>query len=196
MRNPALMPWRSAAALSLAALGRAADARQLCAEELRLARSWARADLGSALRRSGPDPGQEPLRQALDLAHANGGLALAERARSELIIAGGRPRRQAIRGRDALTQASCGSRRWPQKARLTANRPGPLRYQRTVEAHLTSEFVADAVAVPDQAAYRLPRWVITSRRRTIRPMLSCTGSSPGRAAAASRRTPQPFDRSR
>jgi hypothetical protein len=38
MRNPALMNWRSAAALSLAALGRRADARGLCAEELRLAR--------------------------------------------------------------------------------------------------------------------------------------------------------------
>jgi hypothetical protein len=59
MRNPALMPWRSAAALSLAALGRAADARQLCAEELRLARSWGpgRSRLRAAPLR-GPDPGQ------------------------------------------------------------------------------------------------------------------------------------------
>jgi len=54
MRNPALMNWRSAAALFLAALGRGTDARQLCAEELRLALGWGpgRA-LGIALRAAG-----------------------------------------------------------------------------------------------------------------------------------------------
>ena len=186
MRNPALMSWRSAAALSLAALGQRTDARELCAEELRLARHWgpgralgialraagitaggqrgiemlseaadvlgrsparleharALADLGSALRRSGArTEAREPLRQALDLAHANGGLALAERARSELIIAGGRPRRHAIRGRDALTPSELRVAQMAAEGRTNRQIAQALFVtQRTVETHLTSAY--------------------------------------------------------
>ena len=186
MRNPALMNWRSAAALSLAALGQPADARLLCAEELRLARRWgpgralgialraagitaggrrgiellseatdvlsrsparleharALADLGSALRRSGArTQAREPLRQALDLAHASGGLALAERARSELIIAGGRPRRQAIRGRDALTPSELRVAQMAAEGQTNRQIAQALFVtQRTVETHLTSAY--------------------------------------------------------
>ena len=43
------------------------------------------------------------LTEGLDLATACGAAAVAERAREELLIAGGRPRRDRITGRDALT---------------------------------------------------------------------------------------------
>jgi len=49
--NPAMLPWRSAAALSLAQLGRHTDARVLAADEVRRARSFgASRALGIALR--------------------------------------------------------------------------------------------------------------------------------------------------
>ena len=184
--NPAILPWRSAAALSLAALGDRQAAGRLCAEEIALARGWgagralgialhagglvargadgaelvteavsvlrpapaplelARAliDLGAAQRRAGARTrARELLREGLDLAHALGGLALRDRARRELIIAGGRPRRDATRGRDALTPGEL------QVAQLAAagltNRQIAQRLfvtQRTVENHLTSSY--------------------------------------------------------
>jgi hypothetical protein len=159
----------------------------------------ARADLGSALRRSGArTQAREPLRQALDLAHANGGLALAERARSELIIAGGRPRRQAIRGRDALTPSELRVAQMAAEGQTNRQIAQALFVtQRTVEAHLTSEFVADAVAVPDQAAYRLPA-VGDHLEAQDDPADVIHAPDLRRAVPlpASRRTPQPFDRSR
>lgn len=184
--NPVMFPWRSDAALSLSALGDHERARQLCAEELSLARSWgtsravgvalrtaalvggadrrieqlteavdllrgsparlelARAlvDLGGACRRGGLiREARLHLRAGLDLAHELGGLALADQARDELITAGGRPRRDAIRGRDALTNSEL------RVAQLAAS--GQTNRQiaqalfvtrRTVETHLTSSY--------------------------------------------------------
>ena len=53
-------------------------------------------DLGAAHRRAGSRArARDFLREGLDLAHALGGLALADRARRELVVAGGRPRRDA-----------------------------------------------------------------------------------------------------
>ena len=46
---------------------------------------------------------REPLRRALDIAHRCGGAALAARARASLVGAGGRPRRAALTGPEALT---------------------------------------------------------------------------------------------
>ena len=183
--NPAILPWRSAAASSLRALGDRAKASRLCAEEIELARRWgagralgialdaagavagsdgidlfaeavvvlrpspaplelARAliDLSAAHRRAGSRAkAREILREGLDLAHRQGGLALADRARQELIIAGGRPRRDAIRGRDALTPSEL------RVAQLAAvgqtNRQiaqALFVTQRTVEIHLTSSY--------------------------------------------------------
>jgi len=184
--NPAILPWRSDAALSLAALGDKQAASRLCAEEIALARGWgagralgialragglvargaggagllteavavlrpapaplelARAliDLGAAQRRAGARTrARELLREGLDRAHARGGLALCDRARRELVIAGGRPRRDATRGRDALTPGEL------QVAQLAAagltNRQIAQRLfvtQRTVENHLTSSY--------------------------------------------------------
>jgi DNA-binding CsgD family transcriptional regulator len=186
VRNPALMPWRSAAAVSLSALGDRQAASRLAAEEIELARRWgsdralgialqaaglvergedgirllteamtvlrrsparlelARAliDLGAAHRRAGSRArARELLREGLDLAHALGGLALAARARQELVTAGGRPRRDAMRGRDALTpgelrvaQLAAGGQTNRQIAQAL------FVTQRTVENHLTSTY--------------------------------------------------------
>jgi DNA-binding CsgD family transcriptional regulator len=61
-------------------------------------------DLGVALRVAGtPRDAREPLRRALDLANQSGGRALAESALAELRVAGARPRRREVSGRDALT---------------------------------------------------------------------------------------------
>jgi DNA-binding CsgD family transcriptional regulator len=184
--NPAILPWRSAAALSLHALGDKRAAARLCAEEIRLARRWragralgialhaagvaaggargiglltdavaalrpapaplelARAltGLGAAQRRAGArTTARQTLREGLDLAHAMGGLALAGRARRELVIAGGRPRRDAARGRDALTP---GELRVAQLAAAghTNRQIAQALFvtQRTVENHLTATY--------------------------------------------------------
>jgi DNA-binding CsgD family transcriptional regulator len=50
-KNPAMLPWRSAAALSLAQLGRFVEARELAADEVRRAESFgAPSAIGNALR--------------------------------------------------------------------------------------------------------------------------------------------------
>jgi len=99
-------------------------------------------DLGAAHRRAGSRArARELLREGLDLAHALGGLALAARARQELVTAGGRPRRDAMRGRDALTpgelrvaQLAAGGQTNRQIAQAL------FVTQRTVENHLTSTY--------------------------------------------------------
>ena len=70
--NPAVLPWRSAAALSLAELGRHAEARELAGDEVRRAQAFgAPSALGIALRAQalvGPVRGRaELLRQAQDV---------------------------------------------------------------------------------------------------------------------------------
>jgi DNA-binding CsgD family transcriptional regulator len=60
--------------------------------------------LGSTLRRQRrPSDAREPLRRALELADRCAALPLAEQARAELNAAGGRPRRTALSGVEALT---------------------------------------------------------------------------------------------
>jgi DNA-binding CsgD family transcriptional regulator len=59
---------------------------------------------GAALRRAGHRRhAREPLRRGLDLATSCGALVLGKRAREELIATGARPRRERLRGADALT---------------------------------------------------------------------------------------------
>jgi DNA-binding CsgD family transcriptional regulator len=80
---------------SLAALQRSADRY----EHARLLASH-----GGALRRANRRAAaRERLRPALDLAHACGATTLAGEIRVELVAAGGRPRRDASSGADALT---------------------------------------------------------------------------------------------
>lgn len=80
---------------ALAALQRGADRH----EHARLLASH-----GAALRRANRRAAaREKLRHALDLAHACGATPLADEIRVELVAAGGRPRRDASSGADALT---------------------------------------------------------------------------------------------
>jgi DNA-binding CsgD family transcriptional regulator len=122
-------------------------------------------DLGAAHRRAGArGQARELLRESLDLAHALGGLALADRARRELVTAGCRPRRDAMRGRDALTpselrvaQLAAGGQTNRQIAQAL------FVTQRTVENHLTSTYgklgissrpeLAAALALPAGSGY-------------------------------------------
>jgi class 3 adenylate cyclase len=61
-------------------------------------------DIGTSLRHQHqPAAAREPLRRALDLARKCGARPIAERAEHELRASGGRPRRDRITGRDALT---------------------------------------------------------------------------------------------
>ena len=205
--NPAVMAWRSSAALAHLALGSRDEARKLADEELELARSFGAAravgialrclglargpragielieesvevlegsgarleharslcELGAALRRAGRGrAGQEPLKEALDLAAMCGAEALVARAREELRAAGARPRRDRLRGRDALTASEL------RVAKLAAS--GATNREiaqalfltlRTVETHLTHAYrkldigsraqIADALEAKRQA---------------------------------------------
>ncbi len=186
LANPAMTPWRSSAAVSLATIGERDEAIRLATEELELAQRWGAAratgvalraagiahgdeeglkllanavrnledaqapvdharalvDLGAALRRHGArSRARDHLRSGLDLAHRHGALALAEQAREELIIAGARPRRDALRGRDALTSSELRVARLAAEGN-TNNEIAQLLFitPRTVEAHLTSSY--------------------------------------------------------
>jgi DNA-binding CsgD family transcriptional regulator/tetratricopeptide (TPR) repeat protein len=69
---------------------------------LELART--QVELGAALRRAGARAeARAPLRAGMDGAHACGAHLLAERARTELLATGARPRRLAATGADSLT---------------------------------------------------------------------------------------------
>ena len=64
---------------------------------LRIETIRALVDLGGALRRSNQrSAAREPLQRAADLAHRGGARALSERARTELIATGARPRRELL----------------------------------------------------------------------------------------------------
>lgn len=72
---------------------------------------------------------------------ARWGLAVAERARRELVVAGGRPRRDAIRGRDALTPGELRAAQLAAAGQTNRQIAQALFVtQRTVENHLTSTY--------------------------------------------------------
>jgi DNA-binding CsgD family transcriptional regulator len=99
-------------------------------------------DLGSSLRRAGlRTEAREHLRKALHLAHQLGGMHLADRARNELTIAGARPRRDALRGRDALTPSELRVAQLAGDGHTNREIAEHLFITlRTVEAHLTSTY--------------------------------------------------------
>ena len=184
--NPAMVPWRSNAALSLIRLGQHERAVALADAGVELARRWGAAsaigeamraagivhadsdrlgllraavstleaspaklqhakavvDLGVALRRAGKRiEARHHLSDGLDLAHRLGGLAVAERARQELVVAGGRPRRAAVRGRDALTPSELRVTQLASEGRTNRQIAEALFLTlRTVETHLTSSY--------------------------------------------------------
>jgi DNA-binding CsgD family transcriptional regulator len=78
--------------------------RELDRSPALLERARAQLELGAALRRAGRRAeSRPPLRAALDLADRCGALVIAQRAREELLAAGGRPRRSRVGGVEALT---------------------------------------------------------------------------------------------
>jgi DNA-binding CsgD family transcriptional regulator len=108
----------------------------------RLELTHAVVELGEVLRRAGKRRvAIDQLRRGLDLAHRCGATALAARARSGLVTAGARPRRELIRGVDALTTSE---RRVAElAARGMTNRDiaqALFVTARTVEGHLTHAY--------------------------------------------------------
>jgi DNA-binding CsgD family transcriptional regulator len=106
--DPALgVALRERAALETGTRGRALLHESVAVLERSPARlEYARTltELGAAERRASKRrAAREPLRRALDIAHARGADALATRAREELIATGARPRRPAFSGPDSLT---------------------------------------------------------------------------------------------
>ena len=129
---------RGAAALDLLA----AASEELERSPALLERTKAHLEFGAALRRAGQRAdSREPLRKALDLADRCGAVPVANRAREELIAAGGRPRRTRIGGVEALTaselrvarRAACGrtNRQIAQELFVT---------MKAVEKHLASAY--------------------------------------------------------
>ena len=127
-------------------------------------------DLGAAHRRAGARGiARDLLRESLDLAHGLGGHALAGRARDELVAAGGRPRRDAIRGRDSLTPSELRVAELAAAGRTNRQIAQALFVtQRTVENHLTSTYAKLGI--------------------TARPELGSALSGPPPAASGARRT--------
>jgi DNA-binding CsgD family transcriptional regulator len=201
--NPAVIPWRSAAALVYTALERRDEARHLAAEEVSFAREFAAGralgialraaglvaggetgidllreavemlerspaqlelaraltDLGAALRRQGQRAApREPLRRGLELAHRSGAAPLAERARTELLATGARPRRLVLSGLDSLTASE---RRVAQlAAEGNTNREiaqALFVTQRTIETHLSHVYRKLAITTRSDLAHALAR---------------------------------------
>jgi len=86
----------------LGLLSEAVAALERSPAQLELARALI--DLGAAQHAAGQRTlARETLRTGLDIAHHSGAAALAAAARAQLVAAGARPRRPAVRGADALT---------------------------------------------------------------------------------------------
>jgi DNA-binding CsgD family transcriptional regulator len=183
---PALIPWRSTAAMALAAQERLEEARELATEEVELARrlgapraigvalqamslaetgerrlraaqesvtvlaasparlehARAMCGLGIALRQARRRvEARGPLREALDLALRCGGARIASQAREELVLAGARPRRDRISGRDALTAAELRVAHLASLGKTNREIAEQLFLTvRTVETHLTRTY--------------------------------------------------------
>ena len=196
--TPAIVPWRSDAAVALAATGEHRRARALADEELSLARRLgAPRPLGLALRASGliaavrdrvplllaaaeqlhvarcpterarvltelgmaelrcgrRDAGREHLREALDLADRTGARALADRAHQELLVAGARPRRRRLSGREALTAAELRVARLAAHGRSNREIAGELFLApKTVETHLRHAYAKLSITSRRQLA--------------------------------------------
>ena len=91
-----------------------------------LERAHAQADLGAALLESGHRmAAREPLKAALDAAHACGASALTKRVSALVTATGARPRRPALSGRDALT---------PRELRLAEMAAGGMTNREIAEA--------------------------------------------------------------
>jgi DNA-binding CsgD family transcriptional regulator len=107
---------------------------------LELARSLL--DLGAHLRREGQRArSREPLRRALEIAHACAAEPLADRARQELLAAGARPRRPWLSGLESLTPSELRIARLAAQGRSNNEVAQTLFITtRTVKGHLSSVY--------------------------------------------------------
>ena len=134
-------------------LGRVERAAEMLASTpRRLDHAHAVVELGAALRRANRrSDAREPLRRGMDLAHRCGAVALAERAREELVACGARPRRLVLVGVDSLTASE---RRVAQMAADGMSNPEIAQAlyvtRKTVEAHLRQVFRKLDIASRDQ----------------------------------------------
>ena len=96
----------------------------------------------AAIRRDGGAvQARDPLRQGLELAHRAGAAPLAQRARDELVAAGGRPRKPVFSGIEALTASEIRVARLVAQGRTNRDTAELLFVtQRTVETHLGHVF--------------------------------------------------------
>jgi DNA-binding CsgD family transcriptional regulator/tetratricopeptide (TPR) repeat protein len=219
VRNPALLAWRSPAALALLQLGRSDEARRYADEELARSRQWgaprafgksliaaglahgdadglallhdavavlegsearlehARAlvELGSALRRGNRrSDARAPLRQGLEIATVCGAGPLAQRAETELIATGARPRRTALSGVESLTPSEHRVAEMATGGRTNREIAQALFVTtKTVEVHLSSAYrklgirsrsqLAGALGAP--SGFSLPQEGHVSTRR-------------------------------
>jgi hypothetical protein len=142
----------------LALLNEAVETLERSQSPLELARALL--GHGSALRRAGRRVhARTQLERALDLAHRCGARRIASQARSELIAAGARPRRDAITGRDALTASELRVARLRPKASPTAKSPRrcsspPRPSKRTSTTSTASSTSPDAI----NSGARWPLW--------------------------------------
>jgi DNA-binding CsgD family transcriptional regulator len=136
-------------------LGQAVSVLRGSSARLELARALG--DLGAARRRAGNrSAARDLLRESLDLAHSAGGSAVAARAREELVAAGGRPRRAASHGRDALTPSELRVAELAAAGRTNRQIAQALFItQRTVENHLTSAYAKLGIAARPELATAL-----------------------------------------
>ena len=125
----------------------------------RLELARARVDLGAALRRAGRRrESRAPLSAGMDLAAACGARAIGDRARTELLATGARPRRLALTGADSLTPSErrvCDLAAGGRTNRQIAQ--DLFVSSRTVEAHLRSAYGKLGVRSRDELAAILGR---------------------------------------
>jgi DNA-binding CsgD family transcriptional regulator len=187
--NPAFLPWRSAAAVSLARLGDLAEARRLAEEELDQARRYGAARaIGVALRARAlvePDADRiELLRQAVDRLEGSGALLELARALTDLggaLRASGEstaargPLRRALDmadGAGALATATrareelLGAGGRPRRARtagIAALTPGELRVARLAAEGRTNRQIAEDLFVTLKAV----KWHLNNTYRKL-----------------------------
>lgn len=119
-----------------------AATRELDRSPALLERARAHLELGAALRRAGRlTDSRQPLRTALDLASRCGAVAVEQRAREELLAAGGRPRRARISGVEALTASELRVARRAASGRTNRDIAQELFVTvKAVEKHLASAY--------------------------------------------------------
>ncbi|WHT20337.1 AAA family ATPase [Crossiella sp. CA-258035] len=198
MSNPAVVPWRSGAAIGLAALGRLGTAKALAMEELALARSWGSPQaIGAALRVSGVlargSAAVELLREAarvlaeaqapLEQARALADLGTALRKTNQLAEA-----REQLRLAGALAQ-QCGAtvvdRRIRAELRVSGARP-----RRQAHSGLES-LTPTELRVTNLAALGLSNREIAARLFVVRRTVELHLSSAYRKLGISSRTELP-----